>query len=82
MSLGSGFKVAFNSNDSARASLYREMKSKNLNSFANKMDEMNFARVIEEKCPNAAYDLFSEIVTNVTITEKPILCELFKGLFK
>ena len=46
----------------ARASFYREMKSKNLNSFANKMDETNFSRVIEEKCPNAAYDLFSEIV--------------------
>ena len=29
------------------------------------MDETNFSRVIEEKCPNAAYDLFSEIVTNV-----------------
>ena len=49
----------------ARASFYREMKSKNLNSFANKMDETNFSRVIEEKCPNAAYDLFSEILTNV-----------------
>ena len=58
------------------------MECKNLNSFANKMDETNFSRVIEEKCPNAANDLFSEIVTNVTITEKTILCELFKGLFK
>ena len=41
------------------------MKSKNLNSFANKIYETNFSRVIEEKCPNAAYNLFSEIVTNV-----------------
>ena len=27
--------------------------------------ETNFSPVVEEKCPNAAYDLFSEIVTNV-----------------
>ena len=48
-----------------RASFYREMNNKNLKSFANMMDETNFSRVIKEKCPNTAYDLFSEIVTNV-----------------
>ena len=31
---------------------YREMKSKNLRGFANKMDERNFSCVIEEKGPN------------------------------
>ena len=41
------------------------MKSKNLASFANKMDEANFLRVAEEKCLITVYDLFSEIVTNV-----------------
>jgi len=48
------------------ASFYCEIKNKNQKSFANMIDEANFSHVIEEKCPNTAYDLFSEIVMNET----------------
>jgi hypothetical protein len=41
------------------------MNNKNLESFADILDETNFSYVLEEKCPNTAYDLFSEIVTNL-----------------